>query len=260
MEREIALVTGASSGIGAALARRIARDGRDLILVARRVDRLEALARDIEAGGEVKAHVVTSDLVRSGAVSALVDEVKSRGLQVDWLVNNAGFGTVGRFDQLPLARELEEIRLNIQALVELTGRFLPAMTARGRGVVMNIASMGGFTPGPYMATYTASKAFVLNFTEALATEMRGTGVDVLCVCPGFTRTEFQEHAVVDVSDVPGFVWMSAEDVADQAVRAVGHGAVLVNGLMNSVATSALRFVPRGLVTRLVAGMLRPKEA
>ena len=260
MERELALVTGASSGIGAALARRIARDGRDVVLVARRADRLEALAGDIEAGGAVKAHVIASDLVREGAVRALSDEVARRKLRVDWLVNNAGFGTVGRFDQLPVERELEEIRLNIEALVELTGRFLPGMTARGRGVVMNIASVGGFSPGPFMATYAATKAFVLSFTEALAAEMRGTGVQVLCVCPGFTRTEFQERAVVDVSGVPNFAWMSAEAVADQAVRAVGHGPVLVNGLMNSMATTALRFVPRGLLTRFVAGFLRPKEA
>jgi short-subunit dehydrogenase len=179
---------------------------------------------------------------------------------VDWLVNNAGFGTAGRFDQLPVRRELEEIRLNVEVLVELTGRLLPGMTARGRGAVINIASVGGFSPGPFMSTYAATKAFVLSFTEGLAAEMRGTGVSVLCVCPGFTRTEFQEHALVDVSGVPGFVWMSAEDVADQAVRAVGRGPVLVNGLMNSLATSAVRFFPRGLVTRFVANLLRPKEA
>jgi short-subunit dehydrogenase len=260
MAQEVALVTGASSGIGAALAQRIARDGRNVVLVARRADRLEALARDIEREGRASAHVVASDLVRDGAARALAAEIDRRGLMVDWLVNNAGFGTAGRFDQLPIERELEEIRLNVQVLVELTGRFLPGMTARGRGAVVNIASVGGFSPGPYMSTYAATKAFVLSFTEGLAAEMRGTGVSVLCVCPGFTRTEFQEHAVVDVSGVPNFVWMSAEEVADQTVRAVGRGPVLVNGFMNSLATSAVRFVPRGLLTRLVAGLLRPKEA
>jgi short-subunit dehydrogenase len=259
MAQEVALVTGASSGIGAALARRIARDGRNVVLVARRADRLEALARDIERDHRVQTHVVATDLVRPGAARALADEVAQRGLTVDWLVNNAGFGTVGRIDRLPVERELDEIRLNVEVLVELTGRFIPGMTARGRGAVINIASVGGFSPGPYMATYAATKAFVLSFTEAIANEMRGTGVSVLCVCPGFTRTEFQERAVVDTSKVPNFVWMSADEVADQTVRSVGHGAVLVNGMLNSIATSAARFVPRSILTRFVGGMLRPKE-
>src|SRR5207247_195294 len=186
MAQEVALVTGASSGIGEALARRIARDGR---------------------------HV---------------------------------------------QGELDEIRLNVEVLVELTGRCLPAMVARKAGVVMNIASVGAFAPGPYMATYAATKAFVLSFSEGIAAELGGTGVQVLCVCPGFTRTEFQEKAAVDVSGVPGFAWMSAEQVADQAVRAVGRGPVLVNGTMNSLMTGALRFVPRGMVSRAVSLFLKPK--
>ncbi|HYY05213.1 MAG TPA: SDR family oxidoreductase, partial [Candidatus Limnocylindria bacterium] len=243
MAQEVALVTGASSGIGEALARRIARDGRHLVLVARRGDRLEALARELAGAHRVAAHVIVKDLVRPGAARELVDEVARRELTIDWLVNNAGFGTVGRFDRLPVERELDEIRLNVEVLVELTARCLPAMVARKSGVVMNIASMAAFAPGPYMATYAATKAFVLSFSEGLAAELGGTGVQVLCVCPGFTRTEFQEKAAVDVSSVPGFAWMSAEQVADQAVRAVGRGPVLVNGAMNSAMTAALRFVP-----------------
>jgi len=127
-------------------------------------------------------------------------------------------------------------------------------------VVMNIASVGAFAPGPYMATYAATKAFVLSFSEGIAAELRATGVQVLCVCPGFTRTEFQEKAAVDVSGVPGFAWMSADAVADQAVRAVGRGPVLVNGAMNNVMTAALRFVPRGMVARAVSMFLKPREA
>ncbi|TMA95996.1 MAG: SDR family oxidoreductase [Deltaproteobacteria bacterium] len=260
MALDVALVTGASSGIGAALARRIARDGRHLVLVARRTDRLEALARELEQGHNVRVHVIARDLVQPGAARDLVREVEDRGLAIDWLVNNAGFGTVGGFAGLPVARELEEIRLNVEVLVELTGRCLPAMVARGRGAVMNIASLGAFGPGPYMATYVATKAFVLSFSESIAVELKGTGVHVLCVCPGFTRTEFQQKAEVDVGLVPGMAWMSADDVADGAVRAVGRRTVLVNGAMNSLAATTTRFLPRGMVARMVAGMLRPKEA
>jgi short-subunit dehydrogenase len=260
MAQDIALVTGASSGIGEAIARRIARDGRDVTLVARRADRLAAVARELEQAHGIRAHVIAKDLIRAGATGELLEEIADRGLTVDWLVNNAGFGTVGRFDQLPVEGELDEIRLNVEVLVELTGRCLPGMVGRGRGVVMNIASLGGFAPGPYMATYAATKAFVLSFSEAIATELRGTGVQVLCVCPGFTRTEFQQKAEVDVSNVPDFVWMSAAEVADQAVRAVGRGPVLVNGVLNSLAASTVRFAPRGLLTRVVAGFLKPKEA
>jgi short-subunit dehydrogenase len=260
MAQEIALVTGASSGIGEALARRIARDGRHLVLVARRAERLETLAGELEQQHGVKAHVVAKDLVKPGAIAELLDDLKRRGLTVDWLVNNAGFGTAGRFDRLPVERELQEIRLNVEALVELCGRCLPAMVARRSGAVMNVASLGGFAPGPYMATYAATKAFVLSFTEAIAAELRGTGVQVLCVCPGFTRTEFQERAEVDVTGIPSFAWMSAEQVADQSVRAIGRGPVLVNGVMNSVMANTIRFVPRGLTARVVAAFLKPKEA
>jgi short-subunit dehydrogenase len=260
MGQDVALITGASSGIGEAFARRIACDGRHLVLVARREDRLAALAHEIEGAHGIRVHVIAQDLLRPGAVPALLSAVDRRGLAVDWLVNNAGFGTVGRLETLPVEGELDEIRLNVEVLVELTSRCLPGMVARRRGAVVNVASVAAFMPGPYMATYAATKAFVLSFSEGLAAEMRGTGVDVLCVCPGFTRTEFQATAHVDTSVVPDFAWMTAEQVADQAVRAVGHGPILVNGVMNSLMTSVLRFVPRTLVTRIVGGMLRPKEA
>jgi short-subunit dehydrogenase len=260
MEGHVALVTGASSGIGEALARRIAREGRDLALVARRGDRLAALAREVERTSGVRAYALPVDLVRPAAVRALLGEIEARGLVVDWLVNNAAFGTTGRFDRLPVEREIEQVRLNVEVLVELAGRCLPGMVARGRGAVVNVASVAGFAPGPFMATYGATKAFVLSFTEALAAELRGTGVHVLCVCPGLTRTEFQERAAVDVSRVPSFAWMSAEEVADQAVRAVGRGPVLVNGLLNGLMASGMRLLPHGLTTRIVAGLVRPREA
>jgi hypothetical protein len=260
MGQEVALITGASSGIGEALARRLARDRHHLALVARRADRLEALARELRNAHGIDVHVLPQDLIATGAGARLAAEVTARGLTVDWLVNNAGFGTAGPFHRLPVERELEEIRLNVERLVELTGRFLPGMVERGSGTVMNVASMAAFGPMAYTATYGATKAFVLSFSEAIAAEVRGTGVKVLCVCPGFTRTEFQEVAHVETGLLPNFFWMSAETVADQAVRAVGRSTVLVNGVMNSVVTAAVKFVPRGLVARASAAFMRTGEA
>ncbi len=256
MPQDVALITGASSGIGEALARRIARDGRHLALVARRADRLQSLAAELRAGHRIDVHVVPMDLVQPGAGDTLAADLDRRGLVVDWLVNNAGFGTAGRFDRLPVERELAEVRLNVQVPVELAGRFLPGMVARGRGVVMNVASLAAFVPGPYTATYNATKAFLLSFSESLAAELRGTGVEVVCVCPGFTRTEFQEVAHVDVTKVPAFAWMSAEAVAEQAVRTVGRAPVVVNGALNTLASIALKFVPRSLVARGTAAVQR----
>ena len=260
MTTDITLITGASSGIGEALARRLGRERRPLALAARRTDRLERLAGELRAQHGVEVHVVTADLTQPGACAKLQADVEQRGLTVDWLINNAGFGTHGRFAELPVAREVEEVQLNVTALVELTGRFLPGMVARRRGAVMNIASVGGFGPGPYMATYCATKAFVLSFTESVAAELRGTGVHALCVCPGFTRTEFQEKVDVDVSGIPSFAWMTADQVAEQAIAAVGQRSVLVNGMMNGVAASLYRHLPASLTTRLVGNMMKPKPA
>jgi short-subunit dehydrogenase len=252
----VTLVTGASSGIGEALARRLAKERHDLVLTARRTDRLEALAHELEAAHGIKAHTVPADLSRPGAPTELVQQIEARGLSVHWLVNNAGIGTGGRFDQLPVEGEVEEIRLNVSAPVELTGRLLPGMMARGRGVVMNLASTAGFGPMPFSATYGATKAFLLSFSEALAVEVAGTGVHIVCVCPGFTRTEFQQKANIDTSALPDFAWMSAETVADQAVRAANGSGVLVNGTMNSVTTVFMRLAPRSLVARMVAATMR----
>jgi short-subunit dehydrogenase len=259
MAQEVALITGASSGIGEALARRLARDKRSLALVARRAERLEALAAALGREHGVDAHVLPADLAQPGGAKALAEEVARRDLTVDWLANNAGFGTYGAFHELPVEREVEEIQLNVASLVELTGRFLPGMVARGRGAVMNIASVGGFAPGPYMGTYCATKAFVVSFSEAIATELRGTGVHVLCVCPGFTRTEFQKAASVDTNGLPDFVWMSADAVADQAVNAVGRKALLVNGILNSLTASTMRLMPPGLSARMVGGLMRARS-
>jgi hypothetical protein len=256
---EVVLVTGASSGIGDALARRAARDGRNVAITARRTERLEETAAEIRTSFGVDVHVLTQDLSDPGGAAALAAQVAERGLVVDWLVNNAGFGTHGRFTDMPLERELQEIRLNVMALVDLTHRFLPGMLERGRGLVMNVASVGAYIPSPYMATYTATKAFVLAFSEALAVETKGTGVNVLCVCPGFTRTEFQNNVEEDVATrAPDFAWMSAAEVADEAVRNAQRSGVLVSGLRNRVTTAILKVTPRSVITSMAGAMLRPK--
>lgn len=259
MARDVTLITGASSGIGEAFARRLGRDRRPLALVARRTDRLERLAGELRAGHGTDVHVLSADLSRPGAGAELEQELARRDLAVEWLVNNAGFGTHGRFAELPVARELEEIQVNVAALIELTGRFLPAMVERRRGAVINLSSVAGFGPGPYMATYCATKAFVLSFSESLAAELRGSGVHVLCVCPGFTRTEFQDKVDLDTSSVPGFAWMTADQVAEQAIAAVGQRSVLVNGAMNGVAASLYRHLPAGLTGRFVGNMMKPRD-
>lgn len=256
MVKDVALITGASSGIGEALARRIARAGRPVALVARRQNRLEKLAAELRKTHRVEAHVLPMDLTQPGGAKELVEEAERRGLIVDWLVNNAGFGSAGRFDQLPLEREVGMVQLNIRALVELTHRFLPAMVSRRSGVVINVASIAGFLPSPYMATYSATKAFVLSFTEAIAVELRGTNVQVLCVCPGVTRTEFQTKASVRVNKIPNFLWMTPEKVADQVVRAVGRRTVLVNGGMNRLTVGMMRFLPRGLLASMAGRVLK----
>src|SRR5438552_2408583 len=205
MAKDVALITGASSGLGAEFARQLARAGKGVVLVARRVDRLEALRVEIERAGGARCHVIAKDLSRLEAPEELVAETTKLGLEVDWLVNNAGFGTAGRFVDLPLAKEREEILLNVHCLVALSRLYAPAMVARRRGSIVNVGSIGSFVPTPYMATYAATKAFVLSFSEALATELAATGVRVLALCPGATKTEFQEVAGVTEA-VPEFTY------------------------------------------------------
>ena len=249
MPTPVVVVTGASSGIGEALARRIARDRRNLVLVARRADRLATLAQELAKAHGIEAVTLPCDLMAPDGPASLVAELDRRGLEVEWLVNNAGFGTFGRFHELPVERELDEIHLNVRAPVALAGLLLPGMVRRRRGAVVNVASVAGFGPMGLNATYSATKAFLIAFSEALAVDVEGTGVEVLCVCPGFTRTEFQEKAQIDTAQVPGFVWMTAEEVADQAVAAVGKRTVLVNGLLNRMMAAGLRLAPRSLIAR-----------
>ena len=257
MAGDITLITGASSGIGEALARRLGRDRRPLALVARRTDRLERLAGELRAQHGVEVHVLTADLTQPGACARLQSDVEQRGLTVDWLINNAGFGTHGAFAELPVEREVEEVQLNVSALVELTGRFLPGMVQRRRGAVVNVASVGGFGPGPYMATYCATKAFVLSFTEALSYETRGSGLSVLTVSPGATRTEFFE--VVGTADAAVGRYQTTEQVVSRALHELDRPSTppsFVSGRLNAMMTKAAGFMPRRVTLSTAGRVLR----
>jgi len=256
----IALVTGASSGIGKALARLFAAEGHGVVLVARRLPLLEALASELSARYGQKTWAVACDLSSAAGVGSLLAELEARGLEVDFLVNNAGFGTAGRFADAPLARELEMVELNATAVVHLTRALLPGMLTRRHGRILNIGSWAGFQPGPYMATYYASKAFVNSFSEALFEELRGTGVTVTVSCPGPTRTEFADVSGVAKSNLFRLPVASAESVAGDAYRALFAGrALIVHGFMARLSVALLRFSWRGLVRRLVAFVNRPPE-
>ena len=194
MNSELVLVTGASSGIGLELAKCFAADQSNLILVARNTAAMEALASELRREHQIEVHVITADLSLPASPPQIFDELQSRGIVVDVLVNNAGFGLHGGFADLPLARQLEIVQVNVAALVALTGLFLPGMLARERGGILNVGSVAGFLPGPNMAVYFASKAFVLSFSEALFEELRVTGVSVTNLCPCATETNFSRVA------------------------------------------------------------------
>jgi uncharacterized protein len=256
-----ALITGASSGLGEQFARSLAKEKYDLVLVARREDRLRATAEAATKLGAAKVATIAADLTGYDAALALYNKVTGESIEIDYLVNNAGFGTRGRFDKLDLAREVEEIELNVTALVALTRLFVPAMIARKRGTIINVSSVGGFTPVPFMATYGATKAFVLSFSEALAEELNGTGVTVMALCPGATRTEFQKVANVDDARMPSFAFMDAETVVTQAIAAAKRGRhVYINGPLNFLMAESTRIAPRKLAAKIAGALYREKEA
>jgi short-subunit dehydrogenase len=243
--RPLALVTGASGGIGAALARELARHGHDLVLAARGVAAMEALAAELREGG-AGATVIPADLSKPGAAATLADEIARSGVALDILVNNAGLGAAGRFDRVDPARIGEILQVNIVALTELTRLLLPGMIARGRGRVMLVASVAGFQPGPRMAAYFASKAYVLSLGEALAYELRGTGVSVTVLCPGATATNFFTVAGADNSVMARRLrrMMRAEDVARLGYLGLAAGRrVVITGAMNRLLALAGRYAP-----------------
>lgn len=260
--RPLALVTGASGGIGLEIARELGARGHDLVLVARSEAKLRELGSELATRHGLRVEVIAADLATAGGADAVAAELERRGLQVDVLVNNAGFGLFGRHVETALADEQQMIDVNITALTRLTKRLLPAMVARGHGRVLNLASTAAFQPGPYMAVYYATKAYVLSYSEALAEELGGSGVTVTALCPGPTRSGFQDKAAMhDSALVKGKRLPTAAEVARYGVQAMLNGRrVAVHGLMNRLMAQSIRFTPRRLVTRLVASMSRPVMA
>jgi len=251
----VALVTGASAGIGRAFAAGLAARGHDLVLVARDGARLDALASDLAAAHGIAAEVLAADLLAPDGIAAVEARLTDRERPIDVLVNNAGFGTYGRFVDLDVAHEVEEVELNVVALLRLTHAALGAMERRGAGAILNVASLAAYQPNPVSATYGATKAFVHSFTHAVREEARGTGVTVMLVCPGYTHTEFHERAGLGPTDVPEFLWQSADTVVAAALRDLDRGrSVSIPGVVNQTAAALSSAAPAGL-TRRVAGLV-----
>jgi len=252
------VITGASSGFGAEFARLFAADGHDVVLVARRRDRLEALAKELEAARQIHAHVIELDLGKPDAVESLMATLEAQGLSsLEFLVNNAGFGTNGPFAQSDPAAEAQMIQVNVAALSALTRAVLPGMLARRRGRILNIGSTAGFQAGPDMATYYASKAFVNVFTEALAYELRGTGVTATVSCPGASATEFAAVAGTSKSWLFKLGAASAQTVCRQAYRAMLQGrTMIIHGAKNWLLIQSQRLAPRSLVRAIAAWLNR----
>lgn len=248
-----ALVTGGSSGIGAELAKVLARHGYDIVLVARKRDTLEAIAGKIEGQYDVKAHVFAADLRRPEAPEAIRDFLLNENIPIEVLVNNAGFGLGGEFADTELTRELEMIQVNIAALTHLTKLFLPTMIRAKSGRILNVASTAAFQPGPLMAVYYATKAYVLSFSEALAEELRNSGVTVTALCPGPTRTEFAAEAGITNSRLFSlFGAADAADVAEYGFQAMMEGTrVAIPGLRNKIVAQVNRFSPRAITAKVV---------
>jgi uncharacterized protein len=245
-----ALITGASVGIGRELAKLFAQNSHNLVLVARNAARLQEVAGDLERQFEVTAKAFPLDLTSSAAPQFLFDQLRRENIAIDVLVNNAGYGKLGAFTQIPYAESAGQIELNITALTHLTKLFLAPMLERKAGRILNVASTAGFQPGPLMAVYYATKAYVISFSEALANELQGTGVSVTCLCPGLTDTEFQTRAGTERTTLfrrtrP----MDAATVARDGYRALMKGKPLViSGIRNRLLMESLRVSPRRVVT------------
>lgn len=250
------LITGASGGIGLELARLHAAKGDSLVLVARSADKLGQLKTDLESRFRINVHVIAKDLSAQGAAQEVYEELKRRNLVIDYLINNAGVGTFGPFYQTDLLKTEQMIRLNVLALTELTRLFLPPMIERGRGRVMNVASTAAFQPGPTMAVYFATKAYVLHFSEAIHNELAGTGVTCTALCPGATESGFQDAAAMHESalfknrKVP-----TSREVAEYGYKAMMKGKpVAIHGWVNYVMANSVRFTPRSLVVKVARWM------
>ena len=256
MPRPVALISGPTSGLGAGYARRYARDGYDLVLVARNVGRLDDLAAELRAANGIDVEVLSADLTEAADRAKVIDRL-SAGVQV--LVNNAGFGTSGEFWTADPALLQAQLDVNVTAVMHFTRAALPPMLAAGSGTVINIASVAGLLPGRG-STYSASKAWVVSFTEGLANGLDGTGVSIHAVCPGFVHTEFHQRAGIDMKSIPNIMWLNVDDVVSESLADVAKGRVIsIPGLQYKVLTTGGRLVPRGLVRTLTKGFGRGRD-
>jgi len=254
--RQTALITGASGGIGLELARLFAAGGYDLVLVARSAAKLEELAGELRKHGGAVG-VLVKDLAKRESPEEVFQELEAAGIAADVLVNNAGFATYGPFVEIDLGRELEELQLNVVTLTHLTKKLLPGMLARRRGGVLNLASTAGFQPGPLMAVYYATKAYVISFSEALAEELSGTGVTVTALCPGPTATGFQRRAGLEDSKLFSGMLQVADAAAVARAGYEGFRAgkrIVIPGLINKLGVQSIRVSPRALITKMVKRM------
>ncbi|MBV9051941.1 MAG: SDR family oxidoreductase [Hyphomicrobiales bacterium] len=253
------LITGASAGIGAEFARLLGAEGETLVITARRQDRLEALAGELRRAHGVRVETVALDLARNEAADLLAEKVQTLGVEIHTLINNAGFGLMGAFAEQPLERITDMLALNVVALTRLTGVFLAPMRARRVGGIINVASTASFLPGPYMSVYYASKAYVLSFSEAIAHELRGSGVVVTALCPGPTPTEFQQVAGMAETPLLRRLSISSREVARLGLA--GHRAgktLVIPGLGNKLTPLAPRLLPRGVMARIVARLQKQR--
>ena len=250
-----ALITGASTGIGEAFARELASKNTDLVLVARSQDKLNNLATELSSTHQIKTLVIPQDLTESNARQLVFEKVQGQNLTIDLLINNAGFGDYGAFGDRPLSKMISMVQLNISAVVELTGLFLPLMQERKDGAIINLSSIAGFQPIPYMSVYSATKAFVLNFSEALWSENKDLGVKILAVCPGPTESKFYDRAdFPEASAGPnGMTMASAEKVVQESLNALDKGKsnAVVGSFTNQIIVNLPRLMPRDLLVDVV---------
>jgi hypothetical protein len=253
-----ALVTGASSGIGNSFARLLAQEGSDLVVVARRADRLEKLAAQLSEEHQVTVEVLAADLAAAKGLAAVSQRLSDKERPIELLVNNAGIGASGAFAKEAADTIAAQLKLNVLALTRLTRAALPGMIERRHGGILNVSSMAGFVPSPGTAVYAATKAFVTSLSESLHAEARPAGVHVTALCPGLTRTEFHEASHVESGYLPKFFWLEADDVARAGLAAVSAGRVLaVPGAQYKAAASAVRFLPRLAIRRATQLARRP---
>jgi short-subunit dehydrogenase len=255
-----ALITGSSSGLGKEFARIHASNGNDLVLVARSKDKLEALKLELEKQFGISVYVIVKDLSDQYAPKSVYDEIKTHKITVDYLINNAGFGDFGLFAETDWEKQLEMINLNVTCLTYLTRLFLPDMIKNKSGKILNIASTAAFQPGPTMSVYFATKAFVLSFSEAIANELKGTGVTVTALCPGATETGFKAAASLEDSNLfKGNQIASSKEVAVFGYNKMMEGkTVAIHGIVNNLMAQSVRFAPRNVVTTIARMKLKTK--